>query len=523
MKIVDCFIFYNELELLDYRLNVLDTVVDYFVLVEAETTFTNNKKELFYLNNKDYFQKFESKIIHIVVKDSISSDPWENERYQRNCIAYGLLQISLTSNDIIILSDLDEIPNPHTLDLLKDDFVFGNIYSLEQDFYYYSLNNKMKEYWYYSKIMEYSKYIECKNKGISIDSIRWNNYNFIRNGGWHLSYFGTPEFISNKIKNFSHQEFNIPEFNTPELIAKRIENSVDLFSRNEVSLTKLEIHENTNLPPLWLYLTQFQYIHVPELRKSKNPLIKLVNNVRTDKNTIHSFLELYHSLFNEIRDSVKKVLEIGICYGGSIKLWNDYFPNAEIHGMDIIGPESIWKEIFGKEKIILHIGVDSYTETVVNTLPMDFDIIIDDGPHTLESMISVVNLYIPLLAVNGMLIIEDIQDINWVNEIIKHVPKKLIDHITLHDLRDKKGRYDDIVLVIRNIQVIEVIGNEELGNEEMVNQVIGNEEIVTESSDGTLLFGFHASGHMCERGTTIAMYDYAYYIQNINGYKNTQK
>ena len=95
MKIIDCFIFYNEMDLLTYRLNILNDVVDFFVIVEATRTFIGKEKPLFYNENKHLFEKFHDKIIHIIVDDfpykypSINiarGDQWENERFQRNQI-----------------------------------------------------------------------------------------------------------------------------------------------------------------------------------------------------------------------------------------------------------------------------------------------------------------------------------------------------------------------------------------------------------------------------------------------------
>jgi beta-1,4-mannosyl-glycoprotein beta-1,4-N-acetylglucosaminyltransferase len=125
MKIVDSFIFYNELDILNYRLSILDDYVDYFVLVESRYTFAGDLKPLYYLENKDKFEKFNSKVIHIVVdlpfkKPNINynlNQQWENESHQRNCIEYGINMISnkLDNDDIILTSDVDEIPNPNVL------------------------------------------------------------------------------------------------------------------------------------------------------------------------------------------------------------------------------------------------------------------------------------------------------------------------------------------------------------------------------------------------------------------------
>ena len=121
MKVIDCFIFYNELDMLEFRLNELNDLVDYFVLVECIKTHSNNDKELYFENNKTRFSKFLDKIIHIIVKDNIpqTSNSMDRENYQRNCIDEGIKKLSLNNDDIIIIADLDEIPDTKTVLNLK--------------------------------------------------------------------------------------------------------------------------------------------------------------------------------------------------------------------------------------------------------------------------------------------------------------------------------------------------------------------------------------------------------------------
>ena len=114
MKIIDCFIFFNEVELLLYRLEILYDIVDKFVLVESEYTFTGKKKESFFGNNIEKFSKFLDKIIYInlenlpylnpiIHKDFNIGEQWKNEFFQRDSIKIGLEKIKLYDNDIIII------------------------------------------------------------------------------------------------------------------------------------------------------------------------------------------------------------------------------------------------------------------------------------------------------------------------------------------------------------------------------------------------------------------------------------
>jgi beta-1,4-mannosyl-glycoprotein beta-1,4-N-acetylglucosaminyltransferase len=266
-KIIDCFTFYNELEMLNYRLNILNDVVDYFVLVEATHTHVGKEKPLFYQDNKHLFEKFNHKIIHIIVDDFTHKFPniniekeeqWINERYQRDCISRGIDKLSLQNNDVITITDLDEIPNPKILEQIKNKEITIDINIIEMDFYYYNLHSKMDHLWHHSKILTFQKYNELN---IGCDNIRFYNCPIIKNAGWHLSYFGNEKFIKNKLENFTHQEYNKIEFTDEKLIKERINNGNDLFDR-PTSIINIPIEDNNNLPPYYdIYLKKFYNIH----------------------------------------------------------------------------------------------------------------------------------------------------------------------------------------------------------------------------------------------------------------------
>jgi cephalosporin hydroxylase len=169
-------------------------------------------------------------------------------------------------------------------------------------------------------------------------------------------------------------------------------------------------------------------------------------NFYTDKNTVHSYIDqIYSELFYEIQESAKNILEIGIDHGGSILLWKEYFLNAIICGIDVENKIDIFTD---KERLkILH--KDAYNKNFIDKIPNNhFDLIIDDGPHTLKSMISFLDGYQSKLNENGIIVIEDIQEVSWVDILIEHVHEDLIDNIYVHDLRTIKNRYDDILFII---------------------------------------------------------------------------
>jgi hypothetical protein len=142
-------------------------------------------------------------------------------------------------------------------------------------------------------------------------------------------------------------------------------------------------------------------------------LEKIVDNSRTDKNTAHSYLPLYQKLLISKKETAKNVLEIGIFKGGSIKLWNDFFTNATVYGLDIMNIENVWEGIKNNKKIILYTSTDAYNHDffIKNFLNKNikFDFMVDDGPHTLESMKQFIKLYSQIMTDDGILMIEDIQ------------------------------------------------------------------------------------------------------------------
>ena len=178
-------------------------------------------------------------------------------------------------------------------------------------------------------------------------------------------------------------------------------------------------------------------------------LAEIVDNSKTDKNTTHSYLELYQNLLIDKKYTAKNVLEVGIYDGGSIKLWYDFFSNATIYGLDIVIKP--WDEINNKDRIKL-INFDAYNKNFVfdnflNT-NIKFDFMLDDGPHTLESMKQFIKLYSQIMTDDGILIIEDIQSFEWIEILKNEVPQHLKSFIKIYDLRQNKNRYDDIVFTI---------------------------------------------------------------------------
>ena len=188
----------------------------------------------------------------------------------------------------------------------------------------------------------------------------------------------------------------------------------------------------------------------------------------TDKNTLHSYIDLYQQLFESKRETATHVLEIGIgpaihMNGGSIKMWADYFYKAQVHAADIIHIDNVNPTLISHPRIHLHTSNDAYNVNFYkNTFlskNLTFDMMLDDGPHTLDSMCSFVKMYSRLLKHDGILAIEDVQDIEWIETLREHTPLALRPYIEVYDRRAVKGRYDDIVFVINCSKPLILNGN----------------------------------------------------------------
>ena len=229
MKIYDCFTYFEEMELLELRLHTVYPVVDKIVMVEANRTFTNKGKDFVFEKNREKFGEFLDKIIYIKVDDMPMSDnPWELEAFQRNCIMRGLTDAA--ENDLVLISDLDEIPNPEVVKMFRDvnpvkNEVERNPIAFAQKLYYYYLNCVDQSYWHGTVA---AKYRDVKQRGSIEKGIRQNREYFprLRDGGWHFTYMGGVEKIIRKIQSVSEMEKDTPQNNDPEFVRNQIDNGL---------------------------------------------------------------------------------------------------------------------------------------------------------------------------------------------------------------------------------------------------------------------------------------------------------
>ncbi|MBP7496981.1 MAG: hypothetical protein KA792_04885 [Bacteroidales bacterium] len=274
--IYDCFTFYNELDLLDLRLALMDKYVDKFVIVEADKTFTGINKSLYFNENKDRFDKYKNKIIHIIVNDfSKTENPWLNEFHQRNSIIKGLKECN--DDDLIIISDVDEYLDCALL--LNRNYTLTT--RIEIPSHYYFLNYKTNEVHDKPIITPYKKlkYHSCEDlrsdKLLTEDLININNCG--RSMHFTFAFAFDYNMYINKIRSFSHQEYNKAIFTDINHIRYCLKWGIDIFLRKNFIVNYINPKNNlftdyTNTLPFYnnyIYIKKMLYF-IPTFQDIKH-------------------------------------------------------------------------------------------------------------------------------------------------------------------------------------------------------------------------------------------------------------
>ena len=258
MNIYDCFMYFDEDLLLDLRLNTLNHFVKKFVITEATYTHNGSKKKLNFDINK--FKKFKDKIIYIIVENQpdnileLSNSDTKDRKgeklilngmardyYQRENLSKGLKEAC--DDDLILISDLDEIPNLENLDFTK---IKNRILIFKQKMFYYKLNLFYEDYtWLGTKAVKNKNFISpqwlrnVKGKNYPkwrVDTLfskkKYSNLFFVANGGWHFTCLRTPKELEKKLLNFAHHyEFEESGLKTDDL-KKLIEEKRVMYDHN---------------------------------------------------------------------------------------------------------------------------------------------------------------------------------------------------------------------------------------------------------------------------------------------------
>ena len=282
MRIFDCFMYFDEDVVLDLRLNTLNNDVDYFVIVESNFTHKGDKRNLRF----DYknFSKFKDKIIYLIYDEEpkrleiINKNDSENEKShkyifnaiyrengQRNFISEGLKIAD--NDDLILISDVDEIPNLKNANLkkIKEKLIFFN-----QEMFYYKFNLKLPNYnWVGTRLCK-KKYLKSpqwlrniKDRkypfyrfDVLFSKTKYSDIKFINEGGWHFTNIKSAEEISHKLKSYlHHREFDVNPLSIEEINKLIVSQQAiyDLKVDKRVQKighgNKLEKYDLKNLPP----------------------------------------------------------------------------------------------------------------------------------------------------------------------------------------------------------------------------------------------------------------------------------
>ena len=295
--VYDCFQFFNELDILKLRMQVMSPVVDKFVISEATTTFSGIPKPLYYEENKEMFREFEDKIIHVVVDDTPPGDTHVRDTFQKSAVGRGLKDC--TDEDIIIFSDLDEIPNPEKIKEILQNFDATKIYHFAQRLFYCYLNMEEvsgkllsyagdfegieKKQWIGSKMCSYKL---LKEQNLELGDLRFPERKEcgirVSDGGWHFGYMGghgetdIRKRVQDKVVSAAHQEYNKKEVLSD--VADKIKDGKDIFGRD----AQFVMHTIDNTYPEYLRTHQDEYAHLifKEEKKSAKNMRHLKRRIR---------------------------------------------------------------------------------------------------------------------------------------------------------------------------------------------------------------------------------------------------
>jgi hypothetical protein len=225
------------------------------------------------------------------------------------------------------------------------------------------------------------------------------------------------------------------------------------------ALYLMELFKNNQFDTIEKLSNTHVFYSIMKLHRIK--IKDFIDNKLTNKNTLHSYVNVYEDMFDSLRYTAKNILEIGMAPGGSIMVWRNYFINAHIYGIDTCNLADIQRQdIKNDYHITLFPNTNAYNDQFIRdnfiNKNIKFDMILDDASHTLEDIIYFIIKYLPLLSNNGIMIIENIQKFEWIEILKLIVPDEFKQNIQIYDLRHIKNRYDDILFVINKNSFIQL-------------------------------------------------------------------
>lgn len=217
---------YNGEPIADFRIRILEDVVDHFVIVEGATTFTDQPKP-FYAEAAAFYDHPKVSVLRVTFPPL--GDAWSREHLLRQCCGHAVRRLGVSDGDLIVSSDVDEIPDPEVLVGLEID----DVTAMRQDFFYYNANWKKPQAWTMGTLIPGSK------ADVDFQQVRGHHDKQIQ-CGWHLSYADSVEGIQRKLKSFSHTEFSGPKFTAEENVRECLTTGRDLFYRQHEDCVRVE-------------------------------------------------------------------------------------------------------------------------------------------------------------------------------------------------------------------------------------------------------------------------------------------
>lgn len=241
-KLIDVVQFNGELNMLSGRLEYLGDLVDWFIIVEGNTSHSGLPKDLIYPRNLDRYRAWQDKIIYVPYSTGaiqmdmrVEGAAWTIEKASRDQASHALSLFS--KEDYCLVSDLDEIPNKQTLKALVQNPRGHEALAFQQDLFYYNLKHRTASKWMGPVLSTVGHALAL---GLSnLREQRWGSIPRVPGGGWHLSYWMTPEEMVQKLRQFAHQEFNKLPFTDPEFIRENISKGQDHLGRQDPSLARI--------------------------------------------------------------------------------------------------------------------------------------------------------------------------------------------------------------------------------------------------------------------------------------------
>ncbi|MCM1125444.1 MAG: glycosyltransferase [Lachnospiraceae bacterium] len=296
IMVYDCIPFFNEIDILNLRLHILSPLVDKFIIEEATVTFLGEPKELCFEKNKELFKEFLPKIEYIVVDNSPSElTTHERDKFQKNALIAGLKDAK--DEDVIILSDVDEIPNPKALEEIISHFDTDKVYHLAQRMFYCYLNMEEVSGKLLSTTGEFPG-VERKmwlgTKVFSKKNIPENGIIFLReasttapeavrvaDGGWHFGYMGSrggdiSKRIGDKVVAAAHQEYN--DQDTLAEAKDRLLLGQDIFGR-DARFERVEI-DGSYPEYLLTHLDEYRHLVIEPISKGRQTFIRIFMRIK---------------------------------------------------------------------------------------------------------------------------------------------------------------------------------------------------------------------------------------------------